>query len=196
MFLLRTLLTAATLGAAVLTAGCGGTDSATEAGEPIPGTGITSCGEDLADHAPPTGYFEGTLTVGEAETTFQASVLWQASCPGKETDTAAATEYVMTTLRVLEDDAGSPGAPIGETEISLEAVVTCEGAAPGVSDRAEVPTTTVQSLAAQCAEHLAAPPTGSPLHVQVELEGVATTCSAEEFTIVFRRQIQVDCPDP
>lgn len=180
--------------AALLAGGCDSSDGGVAGGDPIAGTSITSCGDDLRDAAPPTGAFEGTLTVTDLGTTFQASVVWQPGCPDQETETVVRTEYVLTTLRILEDDAGSPGQVVSETAIRLEAVATCTGAADE-PDRDELPATTVPSLSDACAAHLAGGRPGPPF-MQVELEGTATTCSADEHPVLFRRQLAAHCPEP
>lgn len=189
-----TLWAGAGAAAAAAVLGCAGTENSIEEGEPIPNTSITSCGDALIQSAPPTGTFEADLVVGEVETTFGGSMIWQASCPGEETETTAQVEFTMTTLRVLDDDAGYPGAEIGTTPTSFGTVLTCTGAAPGTTETGELPTTTVPHLGDLCAEFQAMP-TGMPLFVHIELVGTAITCSNEEFPVLIRRKVGVGCPD-
>jgi hypothetical protein len=182
--------------AALMSVGCAGDENTIEEGQPIPNTSLLSCGDALkGDMAPPTGSLDGVLTADSSETTFQGSVIWQASCPGAESETRVQIEYAMTELTILEDDAGYPGDRIGSTAVSFGAVLTCVGAAPGVTETEELGAIAVTSVADACAE-FEAMPTGMPLYVQIELTGSATTCSNDEFPILFRRKSGVECVEP
>jgi len=190
--LLYTTIIAATAGLALA---CDNEENPVPRGDPIPDTSIVSCGDDLLGQAPPTGTFNnGTLTVGESGTTFAAEMIWQASCPGKETDPAAQTEYDIDEIALNEDDAGYPGAEIAISPVTLGAVVTCEGAAPGISETEEIDPVEVTDLGELCEEYLSQP-TGSPLYVHVALIGIAVTCSNEEFPLEIIRKVSVDCPE-
>jgi hypothetical protein len=187
----RTFLVAVTFLA--LVTGCSDSGGEVEEGEPIDGTSIVSCGDAMVDKAPPTGTFEGTLAVGDA-TTFAASVTLQASCPGEETETVAETEFHLSELRLVEDDAGFPGDEVyGTAGLEITHVVGCRGVAPGASARIEIPELEVVSLAALC-EDASRTTSGTFPSVQVEITGEAITCSGNVEEIVLRRTVKPLCP--
>ncbi len=66
--MMPTLTIAAVVGLALA---CDTEENSVPRGDSIPNTDIASCGDDLIDHAPPTGTFNnGSLIVSETGTTF------------------------------------------------------------------------------------------------------------------------------
>jgi hypothetical protein len=164
-----------------------------ERGEPIPGTGIVSCGEAMATVAPPSGHFVADDLAGMAESVLEGSITWQASCPEKRVDYPVETEFELNRFRVLTDDAGSPDLLIDEGSTDFGAILTCKGIGGGQSEQTPIDGLMVQGIDGLCVEQ-ANDPFAGPLHIHVELEGRGTTCSNDSFDLSFRSKVKVLCP--
>jgi hypothetical protein len=182
---------------APLVLGCGNENPIPE-GEPIPDTGILSCGDDQIGLAAPSGGLSNTLVeVSESASVLSGSVIWQASCPSEESD--GQIELSLERITIHRNDAGYPGEELGSADFDMAIVLSCSDRATsqigGTSETRELGPIEVVSLSGLCAQY-AEMPTGMPLFVHVEATGVATTCSAEQSPLVFQSKTGVDCTTP
>ena len=165
-------------------------------GQPIPGTDIVSCGDDLLA-ADPAGALEPMVDASGSTSLLGGTIVLQASCPHDESN--AQTEFIFDHVTLYRDDAGEPGAMLGTTEANVRGIVSCGDRVTtqigGASKSQAIDPVGVTDLKGLCAER-AAMPTGSPLYVQVEITGHATTCSTTMSSLLFRSKSFVTCPSP
>lgn len=177
-------------------AACGGNENPIDEGQPIPESGIVSCGDELIGLAAPTGALTGgALVVSSSETRLDATLLAQASCPKGES--SAETEYSFEKLTLYRDDAGYPGEAIGSAPFTIKAKLSCTARSStqiaGTTQGVPLGPPDVPSLVALCAERAKAP-TGSPLYAHVELTGRTITCSSTKADLLIRSKVPVSCP--
>lgn len=188
------MLVVGALASAAVVPGCAA-ENPVPKGDPIPGTDIVSCGDVLIGAAAPAGSItDSSLDASGSRTLLEGSIIWQASCPQDESD--AQTQFVVERVTLYRDDAGFPGERLGSAAFDVRGTVSCADRSTteiaGASKSQQFAPTEVADLSNLCAEH-AAMPTGMPLFVHVELDGSATTCSAEEFPLLFRSKVGVAC---
>jgi hypothetical protein len=178
--------------------GCGAAKNPISNGSPIPGTSITSCGDDLleANQANPSGTADVSLSVATSQTLVAGTIAWQADCPA-EIESSDMTQFTVGSIAIYKDDAGFPGDQIGTTSVSLTSSVSCANRSivqiPGVTQTQTLAATPISDLTSLCAQYKAAP-TAAPLFVQVEFSGQATSCSNQTTSLLLRSQASVSCP--
>lgn len=177
-------------------AACAANENPVDEGQPIPESGIVSCGDELIGLAAPTGALTGgTLVVSASETRLDATLMAQASCPKGES--SAESEYSFEKLTVYRDDAGFPGEAIGSAPFTIKAKLSCTARSStqigGTTQEVPLGPPEVPSLMALCKER-ATMPNGSALYAHVELTGRAVTCSSTKTDLLIRSKVPVTCP--
>jgi hypothetical protein len=190
----RLRISASILLVATLSLGCSAKNPVAK-GELIPNTQIQSCGDDLDTLANPAGAFDATATVSATKTELAGKIYWQASCP--TTDSTAQTEFSMTTATIYKNDAGYPGDKLGSVPVKLRAIASCADRMTtqigGITKSDALEPFAITDLAALC-DDFKKNPTGAPLFIQVELSGTSTACSSNEYPLLFRSKVGVNCP--
>lgn len=178
---------------AILVAGCAAKNPV-PANQPISGSDILSCGDDLIGEANPAGAIEvATLTSSSTQTSITGQIDWQAACP-TDPPSSGQVEWVLDTMTIYRDDAGYPGEPIGSLDFQQQEVLSCSdsSAIGGLFVSQPFGPLDVVSLHDLCSEYQQSNP-GGPLYVQVEVTGHSTTCSSAVAPLTFRTQAGVEC---